>query len=292
MAAAASRVLRELRSDWARHKIVARRCSSNSTPPAAPPQVITRLEQLRSRLAADAAATAIPAKPAISSAPVNIHSEGSSGSRELVDTYERKHTYLRISLTEKCNLRCTYCMPVSGVDLSPTPNLLTTDEIIHTARHFVDMGVTKIRLTGGEPMVRKDVLTVVARLKSLDGLRTLGMTSNGVLLSQAKLKDLKSAGLTHLNISLDTFDRDKFVRISHREPAYHDRALKSIYNALEAGFSPLKVCSILLPYEILMIYCSCLSVTGELRPHSWCKRRRNHEICCAEQRAAYSRALH
>lgn len=119
----------------------------------------------------------------------------------LTDTFNRHHTYLRISLTERCNLRCTYCMPEEGVDLTPNSSLLSTDEIIHLAALFVRNGVTKIRLTGGEPSIRKDVVDIVKRLSDLrsNGLQTLAMTSNGIALNR-KLPALVENGLTHLNL--------------------------------------------------------------------------------------------
>jgi uncharacterized radical SAM superfamily Fe-S cluster-containing enzyme len=119
----------------------------------------------------------------------------------LTDSFNRVHTYLRISLTERCNLRCTYCMPSEGIELTPNARLLTNDEIIRLASLFVRAGVTKIRLTGGEPTVRKDLVEVVAKLNQLKakGLETLAMTSNGVVLKR-RLEDLVHNGLTHLNL--------------------------------------------------------------------------------------------
>jgi len=113
----------------------------------------------------------------------------------LTDSFGRKHTYLRISLTEKCNLRCTYCMPANGIALTPKKHLMTADEIYTIAKEFVRLGVTKIRLTGGEPMVRKDFALIVEKLASLPVL--LGITTNGVLadrhillLKQSKIKSI------------------------------------------------------------------------------------------------------
>ncbi|BGO96905.1 putative Molybdopterin cofactor biosynthetic protein [Rhodotorula toruloides ATCC 204091] len=146
-------------------------------------------------------------QPAISASP--------SPSPALTDSFGRKHDYLRISLTEKCNLRCTYCMPETGnPNLLPPSHLLTTPEIERVARMFVRQGVRKIRLTGGEPTVRKDLLDVVERLGRLP-LTSLGMTSNGVALPR-KLPSLVSAGLTHLNLSLDTLDPLKYELMTRR----------------------------------------------------------------------------
>lgn len=102
----------------------------------------------------------------------------------LQDNFNRVHNYLRISLTERCNLRCTYCMPQEGVKLTEKSNLLTTDEVIHLARIFVQEGVTKIRLTGGEPTVRKDLVDIIKQLKQIDGLEQVGITTNALVLTR------------------------------------------------------------------------------------------------------------
>jgi len=155
--------------------------------------------------------------------------KGGQVSSFLTDSFGREHDYLRISLTEKCNLRCTYCMPDEGAPLSPKENLLTTDEIVRLAGLFVQNGVKKIRLTGGEPTVRKDLVEIVERLSAL-GLESLGMTSNGIALSR-KLPALVQAGLTHLNISLDTLDEHKFELMTRRRG--HKTVLGAIAQASE-----------------------------------------------------------
>ncbi|CAG8697312.1 22312_t:CDS:2, partial [Cetraspora pellucida] len=136
----------------------------------------------------------------------------------LTDKFERQHTYLRISLTEKCNLRCTYCMPAEGVDLTPSHELLSTKEIVRLASLFVSQGVNKIRLTGGEPTVRKDLVDLVGELGKLKqyGLKTLAMTSNGIALKR-KLPELVKNGLNLLNVSVDTLDPFKFELITRRK---------------------------------------------------------------------------
>ncbi|KAF9245865.1 molybdenum cofactor biosynthesis prote [Melanogaster broomeanus] len=149
----------------------------------------------------------------------------------LVDSFHRKHDYLRISLTERCNLRCFYCMPNDGVELSPREHILTDNEIIRLASLFVKSGVRKIRLTGGEPTVRKDLDTIIRQLNGLRklGLDSIGMTSNGLALHR-RLFDLVHNGLTHLNLSLDTLDPFKF-EIMTRRPG-HDAVLRALDTAL------------------------------------------------------------
>ncbi|KAI8866584.1 molybdenum cofactor biosynthesis prote [Ramicandelaber brevisporus] len=158
----------------------------------------------------------------------------------LVDRFGRKHTYLRISLTERCNLRCQYCMPAEGVDLTPSGQLLSTSEIARLARLFVNEGVTKIRLTGGEPTIRKDLVDIVSELNQLRplGLTSISMTTNGIALRR-KLKPLMDAGLDTMNISLDTLDADKFEIITRRKGM--DRVLEGIKDAVHAGMRPVKV---------------------------------------------------
>lgn len=158
----------------------------------------------------------------------------------LTDTHGRKHDYLRISITERCNLRCTYCMPEEGVELQPSNQMLTSDEIVRVAKTFVAQGVTKIRLTGGEPTVRPDILSLVERLGALQplGLKQLAMTSNGIALKR-KLPALIAAGLTHLNLSLDTLDPFQFQLITRRKGL--QTVLDTIEIALKLRMQPLKI---------------------------------------------------
>ncbi|XP_072032501.1 molybdenum cofactor biosynthesis protein 1-like isoform X2 [Amphiura filiformis] len=156
----------------------------------------------------------------------------------LTDTFGRQHNYLRISLSEKCNLRCQYCMPEEGVDLTPNDNLLSTEEIVRLSKLFVQQGVDKIRLTGGEPLVRKDVIEVVEELGKLDGLKAIGMTTNGIALAR-KLPKLQAAGLNQLNISLDTLVPQKFEFVTRRKGFSH--VMRGIDTALDLGFNPLKI---------------------------------------------------
>ncbi|KAI4162704.1 MAG: hypothetical protein LQ342_003750 [Letrouitia transgressa] len=135
----------------------------------------------------------------------------------LTDTFRRQHNYLRISVTERCNLRCTYCMPALGVPLSPPSHLLTSPEIIYLCSLFVSEGVNKIRLTGGEPTVRSDILPLMRSIGSLKsrGLKELCITSNGLAL-RTKLDAMLEAGLTGVNLSLDTLDPTRFEMLTRR----------------------------------------------------------------------------
>ncbi|KXH68030.1 hypothetical protein CSAL01_11967 [Colletotrichum salicis] len=135
----------------------------------------------------------------------------------LTDTFHRQHDYLRISVTERCNLRCLYCMPEEGVPLSPTKELLTTPEIVLLSSVFVSQGVTKIRLTGGEPTVRRDIVPLMHQIGALrpHGLRELCLTTNGLSLHR-KLDSMVEAGLTGVNLSLDTLDPHMFQIMTRR----------------------------------------------------------------------------
>lgn len=153
----------------------------------------------------------------------------------LTDSFGRHHTYLRISLTERCNLRCDYCMPAEGVPLQPKNKLLTTEEILRLARIFVEQGVRKIRLTGGEPTVRRDIVEIVAQMKALPELEQIGITTNGLVLTRLLLP-LQRAGLDNLNISLDTLKRDRFEKITRRKG--WERVIAGIDLAVQLGYRP------------------------------------------------------
>lgn len=157
----------------------------------------------------------------------------------LIDSFGRLHTYLRISLTERCNLRCQYCMPNEGVDLTPSSQLLSQNEILRIASLFTSSGVDKIRLTGGEPTIRNDIEEICLRLSNLKGLKKLAITTNGITLGR-KLPRLKECGLTSLNISLDTLVPAKFEFMTRRKG--HHRVIESINAAIELGYNPVKVC--------------------------------------------------
>ncbi|KAH0837531.1 hypothetical protein AYO21_05019 [Fonsecaea monophora] len=159
-------------------------------------------------------------------------SEPRSFSSFLTDNYSRQHNYLRISITERCNLRCLYCMPEEGVPLSPSAQLLTTPEIVYLSELFVKQGVDKIRLTGGEPTVRKDIVDLMHQIGKLrgDGLKELCITTNGISLHR-KLDSMVESGLTGVNLSLDTLDPYQFTIMTRRNG--HDAVMKSINRILE-----------------------------------------------------------
>lgn len=173
-----------------------------------------------------------------------------STSDMLVDSFGRVHTYLRISLTERCNLRCMYCMPSEGVELTPNPLLLSQGEIIRLANLFVSSGVDKIRLTGGEPTIRKDIEEICLQLSNLKGLKTLAITTNGITLAR-KLPKLKECGVNSVNISLDTLVPEKFEFMTRRKG--HGRVMESIYTAVELGYDPVKVCSVFPIFKIISL---------------------------------------
>jgi len=150
----------------------------------------------------------------------------------LTDNYSREHNYLRISVTERCNLRCLYCMPEEGIQLSPPEHNLTTPEIVYLSELFVKQGVNKIRLTGGEPTVRKDIVSLmqqIGQLRSL-GLKELCITTNGISLHR-KLDSMVESGLTGVNLSLDTLDPFQFTLMTRRNG--YDAVMKSVNRILE-----------------------------------------------------------
>src|SRR5712664_938684 len=134
----------------------------------------------------------------------------------LVDSYGRRIKSMRISITDKCNFRCTYCMPAEGLPWLKKAEILSYEEITHITRIAVSIGIEQIRLTGGEPLVRRDVPDLVQQLHQIEGLRSLSLTTNGVLLKQ-QAKALAEAGLTRINVSLDSLIHEKFSQLTRRD---------------------------------------------------------------------------
>jgi cyclic pyranopterin phosphate synthase len=156
----------------------------------------------------------------------------------LVDRFGRRHTYLRVSVTDRCNLRCGYCMPAEGIAVRPRKEILDFEEIARVVGLLARMGVNKVRLTGGEPTVRRGLEKLIAMLAAVPGIETVAMTTNGLTLAR-EADALRRTGLDALNVSLDTLRPDRFERIARR-PGLED-VLRGIDAALAAGFAPLKV---------------------------------------------------
>lgn len=161
----------------------------------------------------------------------------------LCDLHQRVIDYLRVSITDLCNLRCVYCRPAEGVKLITHDEILRYEEILTIIATARDMGIRKIRVTGGEPLVRRGVLGFLAQLTAMDGIEDVGLTTNGMLLT-SMAADLRSAGLQRVNISLDSLRRETFEAIT-RSDRLHD-VLAGIRKVLDLGFDPVKINVVLL----------------------------------------------
>ncbi|CAB4931707.1 unannotated protein [freshwater metagenome] len=161
----------------------------------------------------------------------------------LVDTYGRVHRDLRVSLTDRCNLRCTYCMPADFADWLPGPTLLTTDELMLVLDVATGLGITGVRLTGGEPLLRPDVVDIVRRINELEHTPSISLTTNALRLTDLA-RPLRDAGLERVNVSLDTLDRDRFKALTFRDR--FDDVLAGLKAAQAAGLTPVKVNSVLM----------------------------------------------
>lgn len=159
-------------------------------------------------------------------------------SSPLIDSFGRVHDYLRISVTDRCNLRCVYCMPPEGMEFEPDDNILSFEEITEVVRVLAGMGVRKIRLTGGEPLVRKGLESLVAMIAAVPGIEDIALTTNGMFLSHKAAK-LKAAGLTRVNISLDSLRADRFSFITRGGDVR--RVLDGIEACTKLGFHPIKI---------------------------------------------------
>lgn len=162
---------------------------------------------------------------------------------ELQDEFNRKIDYLRLSITDRCNMRCVYCMPPEGVPWKGRDEILTYEEIMLFAGAAVKAGIKKIRLTGGEPLVRRDVVRLVASLSALEGVESLSLTTNGLLLAEYAGR-LKEAGLKRVNISIDSLDPEVYSKMTRG--AKLEKAMEGVGTALKAGFDPVKINVVLL----------------------------------------------
>src|SRR3989304_4172122 len=157
---------------------------------------------------------------------------------ELHDTYNRKIDYLRLSITDRCNLRCRYCMPEEGVAVKPHTNMMSYEEIITFSHLAAKAGITRIRLTGGEPLVRKGVVDLVSSLNAIKEIKEVSITTNGILLAQYA-QDLFNAGLRRVNISIDSLDPEVYAKLT-RWGKLED-ALAGMEAALAVGMAPGKI---------------------------------------------------
>lgn len=176
--------------------------------------------------------------------PLKLSAEPESRSNSAVphsafleDTFGRRHNNLRISVTDRCNLRCTYCMP-EDVVFRDRSELLSFEELAHFTRVAASLGVNKVRLTGGEPLVRKGLHRLVRLLVPIPGIADIGLTTNGILLAD-QAEELFEAGLRRLNVSLDTLDPGRFRELTRRDGL--DRVLEGLQTAKRVGFNPIKV---------------------------------------------------
>ncbi len=185
----------------------------------------------------------------------------------LVDSFGRVATDLRVSLTDRCNLRCTYCMPPEGLEWLPKPELLTAEEIVRLVRIGVErLGITEVRYTGGEPLLRRELVEIVAATTGLRPRPQVSLTTNGIGLSRLAAP-LAAAGLDRVNVSLDTLDRDVFVRLAHRDRLQD--VLDGLAGADEAGLAPIKVNTVLMrginDHDAVPLLTYCLGRGYELR---------------------------
>lgn len=161
----------------------------------------------------------------------------SSNKTSLIDNFGRPINYLRIAVTDRCNLRCVYCMPERGIRFLPKTEILTYEEIVRVTRILADMGITKVRITGGEPFVRTDLMVLLNSISEIEGISQIHITTNGVLTPQY-IPQLKEMGIAGINLSLDTLDRERFREITRRDN--FDETLQTFHLALEYGI-PLKL---------------------------------------------------
>jgi len=157
---------------------------------------------------------------------------------QLIDSYSRRIDYLRLSVTDRCNLRCTYCMPSKGIKLLEKDQLLTLEEIIKAVSILSQLGIKKVRLTGGEPLVRENILELIEGIKNISQIEDVSITTNGILLNKF-LKDIYRLGIKRINISIDSLDKKKYTQITRGGEL--SRVLEAVDNAIEMGFRSIKI---------------------------------------------------
>jgi cyclic pyranopterin phosphate synthase len=166
------------------------------------------------------------------------------------DRYGHRISYLRVSITDRCNERCTYCMPQELQEWLPREGILTFEETLRLIRIAVDLGVSKVRVTGGEPLTRRDVINFIRRIPDISGIKSIGLSTNGTLLAReigsgtTVAAALRAAGVQSVNISLDTLDRDVYLNITGRD--FFEQVLRGIDAASGAGFSQIKLNAVLM----------------------------------------------
>ena len=161
------------------------------------------------------------------------------------DQFGRQIRYLRISVTDRCNLRCTYCMPEEGLPWIPKAEMLNYEEIAEIVRQMADMGLERVRITGGEPLIRHDLPRLVEMIAAVDGIDDISLSTNAILLPRFAGR-LRDAGLQRVNVSLDTLDKDAFVKIARRPARRFEETLIGLRAAEDAGFSPIKINCVLM----------------------------------------------
>jgi cyclic pyranopterin phosphate synthase len=161
----------------------------------------------------------------------------------MLDKFNREINYLRVSITDRCNLHCVYCRPKEGISLQGHEDILRYEEIIRVVSLAVKMGLIKVRVTGGEPLVRRGFIEFITALKKIDGLKDISITTNGILLEEFAQK-IFDAGINRINISLDSLDKDKYFKITNGGNL--DAVLRGIARAEEAGFNPIKINAVLI----------------------------------------------
>ena len=170
--------------------------------------------------------------------------------RRMQDHHGHRISYLRVSITDRCNERCTYCMPQELQEWLPREEILTFEETLRLIRIAADLGVSKVRVTGGEPLTRRDVINFVRQIPEISGIKSIGLSTNGTLLAReitsgkTMAAALRDAGVQSVNISLDTLDRDAYSQITGRN--FHEHVLRGIDAAISAGFDQIKLNTVLM----------------------------------------------